>query len=82
MDNKSHTAPSKSYTDDDIKRLEKRDLKAELEVDILSRFRKNRQIKTSDLVQFIQDGSFEVKLAMTLLGIARSNFYSLVSDTL
>ena len=35
----------------------------------------------SDLVQFIQDGGFEVKLATTLLGIARSTFYSLVSDT-
>ena len=37
MDNKSHTAPSKSYTDDDIKRLEKRALKAESEVDILKK---------------------------------------------
>ena len=33
----SHTAPSKFYTDDDIKRLEKRALKAESEVDILKK---------------------------------------------
>ena len=34
---KSHTAPSKSYTDEDIKRLEKRALNAESEVDILNK---------------------------------------------